>query len=97
MAMEMASSINQSMKDVDCVKRQGEKVIEEGFKVYQRNECELEKLKQAICCGFEEKVRVMSFKLPSQTPSTFQQQSIFCNFYGYNYDASHKTPCNDVH
>lgn len=54
--MEMAASINQNMKDVDCVRRQGEKIIEEGYKVFQRNECELEKLKQAICCGFEEKV-----------------------------------------
>ena len=52
----MAASINQNMKDVDCVRRQGEKIIEEGYKVFQRNECELEKLKQAICCGFEEKV-----------------------------------------
>lgn len=55
-SMELASAINQGMKDVDCVRRQGERVIEEAYKVYQRNECEMEKLKQCICAQFEEKV-----------------------------------------
>lgn len=54
--MDLASAINQGVKDVDCVRLQAEQVIEEGQKVYQRNECELEKLKQCICTQFEEKV-----------------------------------------
>ena len=55
-ALEMASTINQGMKDADCVRRSGEKIIAEAYKVYQKKECELEKTKQAVCREFEHKV-----------------------------------------
>lgn len=61
--MELASAINQGMKDVDCVRRQGEQVIDESIKVCQRSECEMEKLKQCICAQFEEKVRQLLYQL----------------------------------
>lgn len=52
----MATTINQGMKDVDCVRLSGEKIIAEAYKAYQQKECELEKVKQAVCREFEIKV-----------------------------------------
>ncbi|KAF6025429.1 hypothetical protein EB796_016269 [Bugula neritina] len=49
----MATTINQGMKDVDCVRLSGEKIIAEAYKAYQQKECELEKVKQAVCREFE--------------------------------------------